>query len=53
MGTKHLWVFLSAFGIFFALLSFAHEIVTKGMWWKGVLATLFGFLLYKVVENKV
>jgi hypothetical protein len=51
--TKHIWIFLSAFGIFFALLSWIREITTEGFWWKGVLAMILGFLLYKLVIGKV
>lgn len=51
--TKHLWIFLSAFGVFFALLSWIYEIATQGFWWKGALAVVLGFILYKLVINKV
>lgn len=51
--TKHVWIFLSAFGVFFAFLSWMHEIITQGFWWKGALAVLLGFILYKLVIKKV
>lgn len=51
--TKHIWIFLSAFGVGFATLSYIQEIVTKGFWLKGALAVLLGFILYKLVINKV
>jgi hypothetical protein len=50
---KHIWIFLSAFGVFFATLSWIQEIITQGFWWKGALAVVFGFILYKLVINKV
>ena len=51
--TKHIWIFLSAFGVFFALSSWIYEMATQGLWWKGVLAVILGFILYKIVINKV
>jgi len=51
--TKHTWIFLSAFGIFFALLSWIHEMVSQGFWQKGALAIILGFMLYKFIINKV
>jgi hypothetical protein len=51
--TKHVWILLSAFGVFFATLSWIQEIIIEGFWWKGVLAVVFGFILYKFVINKV
>jgi len=51
--TKHIWIFLSAFGVWFATLSWIQEMVTRGFWWKGVLALIFGFVLYKLVIKKV
>lgn len=51
--TKHVWIFLSAFGVFFALLSWIDEIATQAFWWKGALAVILGFVLYKLVINKV
>ena len=51
--TKHIWVFLSAYGIFFALLSWIQDMVTRGLWWKGALAVILGFTLYKTVVNKI
>jgi len=47
--TRHIWIFLSAFGIGFASLSWIQEMVTRGFWWKGALALVFGFILYKIV----
>ena len=51
--TKHLWIFLSAYGVGFAALSFGQEIFTKGLWWKGLGALALGFILYRLVINKV
>jgi len=51
--TKHIWIFLSAFGVFFATLSWIYEIATQGFWLKGALAVVLGFILYKLVINKV
>ncbi len=51
--TKHIWIFLSSFGVFFAALSWMQEILTRGFWWKGALAVILGFILYKLVINKV
>ena len=50
---KHIWIFLSAYGVFFALLSWGQEIFTKGLVWKGAGALLLGLILYKVVIKKV
>ena len=50
---KHAWIYLSAFGIFFALLSWIQDIVTRGLWWKGFFALILGFALYKWVINKI
>lgn len=50
---KHIWIFLSSFGVFFAFLSWIQEILTRGFWWKGALAIVLGFILYKLVINKV
>jgi ABC-type uncharacterized transport system permease subunit len=51
--TKHIWIFLSAYGVCFAALSFGQEIVTKGLWWKGIGALILGFILYKIVIHKI
>ena len=51
--TKHVWIFLSAYGVCFAALSWIQEIYTHGFWWKGSLAVLLGFVLYKSVIKKV
>lgn len=51
--TKPVWIWLSAFGVFFALLSWIQEMITHGFWWKGALALVFGFILYKIVIKKV
>ena len=50
---KHIWIFISAFGIFFAILSWIYEIASRGFWWKGAIAVALGFVLYKSVVNKV
>ncbi|MBI1974804.1 MAG: hypothetical protein HYS57_00405 [Parcubacteria group bacterium] len=52
-NTKHLWIFLSSFGVAFAALSWLHEGFTQGRWWKGTLAVILGFMLYKAVIKKV
>jgi len=51
--TKHIWIFLSAYGVFFALLSWFYEIAKDGFWIKGAMAIILGFILYKLVVNKV
>ena len=51
--TKHLWIFLSAFGVCFAALSWGYEIVTSDFWWKGFAALIAGFVLYRAVIKKV
>jgi len=51
--TKHIWIFLSAFGVCFASLSWIYEMATQGLWWKGVLAIILGLVLYKIVIKKV
>jgi len=51
--TKHIWIFLSAYGVWFAILSWIQEVYTKGFWWKGALAVILGFVLYKLVIKKV
>ena len=51
--TKHIWIFLSSFGVFFAFLSWMNEIATAGFWWKGALAVVLGFVLYRLVIGKI
>lgn len=50
---KHIWIFLSAFGVCFAALSWMQEMITQGFWWKGLAALAAGFVLYKAVIKKV
>jgi len=50
---KHLWIFLSAFGVCFAFLSWMQEVFSDGFWWKGVAAAALGFILYRTVINEV
>ncbi len=44
---KHVWVFISAFGVAFAALSWGYEIITQAFWLKGAMALLLGFFLYR------
>jgi hypothetical protein len=32
---------------------YIQEMITRGFWWKGFLALIFGFILYKIVIKKV
>jgi len=50
---KHYWIFLSAFGAMFAVLSWAYEIYSGGFWVKGALALITGFVLYKFIVDRV
>ncbi|MDP3793068.1 MAG: hypothetical protein Q8Q89_05080 [bacterium] len=50
--TKHIWIFLSAYGVGFAVLSWIQE-MSRGFWWKGALAVVLAFVLYKSVIKKV
>ena len=50
---KHIWIFLSSYGIFFALLSWGQEILVQRFFWKGAAASVLGFFLYKFVINKI
>lgn len=51
--TKHFWIFISSFGVGFATVSWIYEGITQGLWWKGALALILGFTLYKVVITKI
>jgi len=51
--TKRIWIYLSAFGVCFAFLSWMQDIFAHGFWWKGTLAALLGFVLYRAVIRKV
>ncbi len=52
---RRIWIFISAYGIVFAFLSWFHEAVLAGdaILWKGPLALLLGFILYSIFVNKV
>ena len=52
---RRLWMFISAFGIVFAFLSWFHEALIAGesILWKGPLALVLGLVLYLVFVNKV
>ena len=52
---RRIWIFISAYGIVFAFLSCFHEAVLSGnaILWKGPLALLLGFILYRIFVDKV
>ena len=50
---KHTWILLSAFGIFFAIFSAGYEIIVLGIWWKGVAALFCGFVLYRMIVDRI
>ena len=52
---RRIWIFISAYGIVFAFLSWFHEAVLSGnaILWKGPLALLLGFILYRIFVDKV
>ena len=52
---RRAWMFISAFGIVFAFLSWFHEAALAGdsILWKGPLALVLGFVLYWVFVDKV
>nr|QFG74457.1 MAG: hypothetical protein [Megaviridae environmental sample] len=55
---KHIWLYLSSYGIIFALLSFLEDIIELEKikkdypWMKGTLAIIFGFIFYLIVGLK-
>ena len=53
--TRRIWIFISAYGIVFSFLSWFHEAVLSGnaILWKGPLALLLGFILYRIFVDKV
>ena len=53
---KLTWLYPSSFGIMFALLSYTQEsgfLPTEPKWVKGVLACLFGGLLYFILPREL
>ena len=52
---RRIWMFISAFGIVFAFLSWFHEALLAGdsILWKGPLALLLGLVLYWWFVDKV
>ncbi len=52
---RRLWMFISAFGIVFAFLSWFHEAAIAGdsILWKGPMALLLGLILYWVFVDRV
>ena len=53
---KIVWNYLSSFGIMFAILSWIQEsniLLNDIGYEKGVLAAIFGFVLYKIIGSKV
>ncbi len=53
---KIVWNYLSSFGIMFAILSWIQEsniLLNDIAYEKGVLAAIFGFVLYKIIGSKV
>jgi len=49
---KNIWIYLSAFGICFAAMSWSYEIA-DGQWQKGAYAAGLGLILYSVFRKKV
>ena len=53
---KIIWLYLSSFGIMFAILSWVQEsgLLDKNLGFnKGLLAALFGYVLYKFLPSKI
>ena len=53
---KEIWLFISSFGIMFAVLSWLQEselYFTDYGYKKGLLAAILGFALYKIIGSKV
>ena len=53
---KVIWLYLSSFGIMFAILSWFQEsgLLDRNLGFnKGLLAALFGYLLYKFLPSKM
>ncbi len=52
---RRFWMFISAFGIVFAFLSWFHEALLAGdsILWKGPLALVLGLVLYWLFVDKV
>ena len=53
---KEIWLFISAFGIMFAVFSWIQEselLSSELGWVKGLLALISGFLLYLIFRNSV
>jgi len=50
---KEAWIYLSAFGICFAALSWISEIGLHGEWKKGAYAAALGIILCKIFLRKV
>ena len=53
---KEIWLFISAFGIMFAVFSWLQEseLLSGELGWvKGLLALISGFLLYLIFRNSI
>ena len=52
---RRIWMFISAFGIVFAFLSWFHEALLAGdsILWKGPLALILGLALYWFFVDRV
>jgi len=53
---KEIWLFISAFGIMFAIFSWLQEselLSAELGWVKGLLALISGFLLYLIFRNSI
>ena len=49
---KHVWLILAAYGVWFAAISGAEEVL-GGKVWKVILAVVLGILSYVVIERKI
>jgi len=53
---KILWLYISSFGIMFAILSWLQEagvLSDLDGWWKGGLAAICGLVLYLILPSKI
>ena len=53
---KEIWLFISSFGIMFAVFSWIQEselLSSELGWVKGLLALISGFLLYLIFRNSI
>jgi len=52
---RRVWIFVSAYGVVFAFLSWFHEAILSGnaILWKGPLALILGFIVFRIFVDKV